>query len=128
MLGLEQASKNKGPMFIMVWRCTHGCNLNCMYCSFRGGDLPKVPAPDELDVKGALNVVNEIHDFGATWFGLSGGEPLTRGDIFEPINHLFNGLFQGALDLILFLFVIVLVLGLFTAPVWLKKIFGWAKS
>ena len=49
------------------------------------------------------------------------------GDIFEPINHLFNGLFQGALDLILFLFVIVLVLGLFSSPLWLKKIFGWAK-
>jgi len=49
------------------------------------------------------------------------------GDIFEPIYHLFNGLFQGALDLILFLFVIVLVLGLFSSPIWLKKIFGWAK-
>ena len=79
--------QTKGPMFIMVWRCTHGCNLNCMYCSFRGGDLPKAPAPDELDVKGALHVVDEIYNFGATWFGLSGGEPLTRKDIFEPIHH-----------------------------------------
>jgi len=87
MTELEQASMNKGPMFIMVWRCTHGCNLNCMYCSFRGGDLPKSPAQDELDVKGALHVVDEIYDFGATWFGLSGGEPLTRKDIFEPIQH-----------------------------------------
>ncbi|PVX27375.1 MAG: hypothetical protein CW716_02630 [Candidatus Bathyarchaeum sp.] len=87
MLQLDQAPKKNGPMFIMVWRCTHGCNLNCMYCSFRGGDLPKVPAPDELDVKGALHVVDEIHDFGATWFGLSGGEPLTRDDIFEPIQY-----------------------------------------
>jgi AdoMet-dependent heme synthase len=87
VLQLDQVPKKKGPMFIMVWRCTHGCNLNCMYCSFRGGDLPKVPAPDELDVKGALHVVDEIHDFGATWFGLSGGEPLTRDDIFEPIQY-----------------------------------------
>ena len=49
------------------------------------------------------------------------------GDIFQEIYHLFNGLFQGALPLILFLFVIVLVLGLFTSPLWLKKVFGWTK-
>ncbi|MFX0200132.1 MAG: radical SAM protein, partial [Candidatus Hodarchaeota archaeon] len=79
--------KNRAPMFIMVWRCTSACNLNCLYCSFRGGDLPTLPAPDELDVKGALRVVDEIYDFGATWFGLSGGEPLMRKDIFEPIKH-----------------------------------------
>jgi len=60
-------------------------------------------------------------------FQLSEARASPIGDIFEPIYHLFNGLFQGALDLILFLFVIVLVLGLFSSPLWLKKIFGWAK-
>jgi len=79
--------KTKAPMFIMVWRCTHACNLNCLYCSFRGGDLPTNPAADELDTKGALHVVDEIYNFGATWFGLSGGEPLMRKEIFEPIKH-----------------------------------------
>ena len=48
------------------------------------------------------------------------------GDIFQGIYHLFNGFFQGALPLILLLFVILLVITLFTAPLWLKKVFGWA--
>ena len=55
-----------------------------MYCSF--GSTPKA-APDELDTKGGFRVVDEIADFGASWLGLSGGEPFLRQDIFEIIHH-----------------------------------------
>jgi radical SAM protein with 4Fe4S-binding SPASM domain len=72
------------PLHIVIWRCTRACNYNCLHCSF--ASTPK-PAPDELDTKGGLHVVDEIYDFGATWFGLSGGEPLMRKDIFEIISH-----------------------------------------
>lgn len=74
----------KGIPPILVWRCTRACNFDCSYCSFAS---TPTAAPDELDTKGGLHVVDEIYDFGAEWFGLSGGEPLMRKDIFEIIRH-----------------------------------------
>lgn len=82
--------RKQGPMFIMVYRCTSACNFNCLYCSFRGGDLPKDPTPDELNTKSAFEMVDKIYDFGATWFGLSGGEPLMRKDVFDIVEHAKN--------------------------------------
>jgi radical SAM protein with 4Fe4S-binding SPASM domain len=34
-----------------------------------------------------MRIVDELHEMGAKWFGLSGGEPLMRKDIFEIIAH-----------------------------------------
>jgi len=34
-----------------------------------------------------MRIVDEIYDFGASWFGISGGEPLLRKDLFEIIGH-----------------------------------------
>ena len=74
---------NKSPLYMVVWRCTRNCVGNCMYCSYT-----KDYATDtELDTKGAKKMVDEIHDFGSPWFGISGGEPLIRKDIFEVIAY-----------------------------------------
>ena len=32
-------------------------------------------------------MVDEIHEFGSPWFGISGGEPLVRQDIFDVIDY-----------------------------------------
>lgn len=45
------------------------------------------PAPDELNTQEALDLVDQIYDFGSQWFGLKGGEPLVREDIFEIISY-----------------------------------------
>ena len=45
------------------------------------------PSSDELDTKGAFAIIDEVYDFGATWFGLSGGEPLLRKDIFDIAQY-----------------------------------------
>ncbi len=37
-----------------------------------------------------MRIVDELHEMGAKWFGLSGGEPLIRKDIFEIIEHAKN--------------------------------------
>ena len=37
-----------------------------------------------------MRIVDELHEMGAKWFGLSGGEPLVRKDIFEIIAHAKN--------------------------------------
>ena len=74
---------NKSPLYMVVWRCTRNCVGNCMYCSY----TKEYAADTELDTKGAKKMVDEIHDFGSPWFGISGGEPLIRKDIFEVIAY-----------------------------------------
>ncbi len=34
-----------------------------------------------------MQIVNELYEIGAKWFGLSGGEPLIRKDVFDIIAH-----------------------------------------
>ncbi len=34
-----------------------------------------------------MRIVDELYEMGAKWFGLSGGEPLIRKDVFEIIEH-----------------------------------------
>ncbi len=44
-------------------------------------------SPDELDTEWGLRLVDQIYEFGSQWFGLKGGEPLLRKDIFTLIGH-----------------------------------------
>jgi radical SAM protein with 4Fe4S-binding SPASM domain len=58
-----------------------------------------------LSTKEALHLVDEVYDFGVRWFGIKGGEPLLRKDIFEIVSYakslglnvclLTNGCFVG---------------------------------
>src|SRR5665647_280653 len=76
-------ANSKAPLFMVTWRCTRNCVGNCMYCSYT-----KEYAKDkELDTKAAYRMVDEIADFGSPWFGISGGEPLVREDIFDVIKY-----------------------------------------
>jgi radical SAM protein with 4Fe4S-binding SPASM domain len=68
---------------MMTWRCTRACNYNCLHCSF--GSSPA--AINELDTKGGMRIVDELYEMGTKWFGLSGGEPLIRKDVFKIIAH-----------------------------------------
>jgi len=70
-------------LYMMTWRCTRACNYNCLHCSF--GSSPA--AINEIDTKGGMRIVDELYEMGAKWFGLSGGEPLIRKDIFKIIEH-----------------------------------------
>ena len=60
------------------------CNCSCRYCNV---SATMKAAPDELNTKEALHLVDEIYDFGPKWFGIKGGEPLLREDIFQIIRH-----------------------------------------
>jgi radical SAM protein with 4Fe4S-binding SPASM domain len=68
---------------MVTWRCTRVCNHNCLYCSFASS--PNVTGA--INIEGGMRIVDEIYDFGASWFGISGGEPLLRKDLFEIIGH-----------------------------------------
>ncbi|MCJ7560004.1 radical SAM protein, partial [Candidatus Bathyarchaeota archaeon] len=69
--------------FLVVWDFTHKCNLNCKHCYSDSG----VASQQELSTKEALDVVDQLADFGVTALAFSGGEPLTRKDFFEVASH-----------------------------------------
>ena len=74
----------KGPLLMTSWRATGACNARCRYCNV---DATGGAAPRELSTKEALRLVDEVYNFGVRWFGLKGGEPLLRKDIFEIVNY-----------------------------------------
>ena len=70
-------------LYMMTWRCTRACNYNCLHCSFASNPA----AINEIDTEGGKRIVDELYEMGAKWFGLSGGEPLLRKDVFDIIEH-----------------------------------------
>jgi len=76
--------RNKGPLLMTSWRATGACNARCRYCNV---DATDAPALRELSTKEALHLVDEVHNFGVKWFGIKGGEPLLRKDIFEIVSY-----------------------------------------
>ena len=66
------------------WRATGACNARCKYCNV---DATGQHAPREMTTQEAFHLVDEVHKFGVRWFGIKGGEPLTRPDIFEIVTY-----------------------------------------
>jgi radical SAM protein with 4Fe4S-binding SPASM domain len=75
--------KEKGPLYIVPWRCTFSCGRSCVHCT----SALKPAFPNEVDTAGALRIVDQVYDFGASFFGITGGEALLRKDLFEIIAH-----------------------------------------
>jgi radical SAM protein with 4Fe4S-binding SPASM domain len=69
--------------FLVVWNFTYKCNLNCKHCYSDAGNSPR----QELSTSEAIQVVDQIADFGVTSLAFSGGEPLMRKDFFEVATH-----------------------------------------
>ena len=75
--------KGKGPLYIVPWRCTFACDSHCVHCTSAG----KPALPDEVDTTGAMRIVDQAYDFGASFFGITGGEALLRKDLFDVIAY-----------------------------------------
>jgi len=43
--------------------------------------------PDEVDTESAKRIVDQAYEFGASFFGITGGEALLRKDLFEIIEY-----------------------------------------
>ena len=63
---------------------THRCPLHCPYCS---NPLEMVRAGNELSTDEWKRVFTESRELGVLQLGLSGGEPLVRGDVEELAAH-----------------------------------------
>jgi len=69
---------------LIAWELTAGCNLNCVHC--RGASTSSVPA-GELTTDEAKHFIDEVVGLGKPILILSGGEPLTRPDVFEIARY-----------------------------------------
>ena len=73
----------KGPLYIVPWRCTFACDSNCSHCA----SASKPPFNDEVDTSSAMRIVDQVYDFGASFFGITGGEAFLRKDLFEVVAY-----------------------------------------
>jgi MoaA/NifB/PqqE/SkfB family radical SAM enzyme len=67
----------------LPWRCTFACNYNFVHCTSAG----KPAAQDEINTQDAKHIVDQAYEFGASFFGITGGEALLRKDLFEVIAY-----------------------------------------
>ncbi len=67
----------------VVWLATDACTARCLHCSSNSAKR----SPDELSTREALNMIDQLVDASVIDFGISGGEPLLRRDIFDIIAH-----------------------------------------
>jgi len=65
---------------IVVWNCTHQCNLKCLHCYASAGSER---ADGEMSTEAGKAFIRDLADFGAPVILFSGGEPLLRKDLFE---------------------------------------------
>ncbi len=71
-------SADKKP--VVVWNLTRRCNLFCMHCYSDSHDRAY---PGELTTKEGRALLDDLAEFGVPTVLFSGGEPLTRPDLFE---------------------------------------------
>ena len=73
--------QRRGPVRpVVIWNLTRRCNLQCRHCYTTSADLP---FPGELSTDQAIGVIDDLAGFNIPALILSGGEPLSRPDIFE---------------------------------------------
>lgn len=73
-------SADKKP--VVVWNVTQRCNLFCMHCYAESRDREY---PGELSTAEGFALVEDLARFGAPTVLFSGGEPLTRPDLFQLV-------------------------------------------
>jgi radical SAM protein with 4Fe4S-binding SPASM domain len=75
-------SADKKP--IVVWNLTRRCNLSCMHCY---ADSHDEAYTGELTTKEGKALLDDLAEFGVPTVLFSGGEPLTRPDLFDLAAH-----------------------------------------
>ncbi len=69
---------------IVVWSTTRTCNLNCIHCYT---DSSNVKYRGELTTDEGFRLIDELAEFKIPSLLFSGGEPLTRKDLFTLIER-----------------------------------------
>ena len=79
---LLQFSIDKKP--VVVWNVTRSCNLNCLHCYARAVERSR---EKELTTEQALDLIDDLAEFGVPVILFSGGEPLMRKDLLDLAGH-----------------------------------------
>jgi radical SAM protein with 4Fe4S-binding SPASM domain len=80
--GVTVPQKMYAPILV-VWDCTHACNLSCKHCY---QDAQK-KLQDELSTEESKRVIDDLAASGVVALAFSGGEPLMRKDFFELAGY-----------------------------------------
>ncbi len=79
---LLQFSEDKKP--IVVWNCTRKCNLHCVHCYSHS---QWIDYENELTTAEGKKLIDDLAAFGAPVILFSGGEPISRPDLYELIQY-----------------------------------------
>ncbi|HVM60973.1 MAG TPA: radical SAM protein [Verrucomicrobiae bacterium] len=80
--GAPKSAAERRP--IVVWNITRTCNLRCVHCY---SDSYAQKYPGELTRDDAVRVIDDLAGFQVPAVLFSGGEPLTRPDLFELMEY-----------------------------------------
>lgn len=72
------------PPFMVSYSITQKCNLKCKHCY---SESVEEAAPDELSTAEALQLIEELAQWGIGLLIIDGGEPLCRDDLFEIVKR-----------------------------------------
>ncbi|WP_330346857.1 mycofactocin radical SAM maturase [Streptomyces sp. NBC_00582] len=67
----------------LSWEWTYGCNLACVHCLSSSGRADA----RELSTEQLCTVASELAAAGVFYVNVGGGEPMTRPDFFEVLEH-----------------------------------------
>ena len=75
---------NVPPLQLVAMEVTRTCSLSCKHCR---SDSHNESYPDELDIEEIKAVLDNIASFSKPIIIITGGEPLTRPDIFDIAEY-----------------------------------------
>lgn len=70
----------------LTWELTYGCNLRCAHC-LSSSDVER---PGELDTAQAKALIDELAEMGVFYVNVGGGEPMSRPDFRELMDHCMD--------------------------------------
>lgn len=77
-------SEKKWDLKWMAWEITSACNLRCVHCR----SSSEVCSPvGKFTLEKAKNLIDDIASFASPVVVISGGEPLTRPDVFDIAKY-----------------------------------------
>lgn len=70
--------------FILIWEISQACPLACRHCR---ADAILQRNPDELTTEEGKELLDQAAEMGVFVVVLSGGDPLSRDDLYELVRH-----------------------------------------